>query len=144
MREREVKSTLVDKYKFVTFALDSVNLSTVYRKHCEGTERRLKRRHQGTWDPRIPPSHTREDGPTVQLRGDSVCKWINGECSLGQEFRGRIGQVQKKKIHSWWKRKITSPISKIDDFVKHVFREHNQEAEHWAHVGGRRTEKNCY
>ena len=37
-----------------------------------------------------------------------------------------------KPLH--WKRKIANPISKIDDFVKHVFREHNQEAEHWAHV----------
>ena len=26
-------------------------------------------------------------------------------------------------------------ISKIDDFVKHVYREHNQEADHWANIG---------
>ena len=34
-------------------------------------------------------------------------------------------------------------ISKIDDFVKHVYRKHNQEADHWANTGaGTRTEEN--
>ena len=46
-------------------------------------------------------------GPTVQLCG-----------SLGQKYRRRIGQVQKT-LHSWWKEKRASPISKTDDFVKH-------------------------
>ena len=48
--------------------------------------------------------------------------------------RGRIGQIQKI-LYSWWKENIASPISKIDDFVKHVYREHNQEADHWAKIG---------
>ena len=56
MREWKVKRRLVDKYKSVTSALDSVKLSTVRRKIVKGKESRLKRRHQGTWDPRIPPS----------------------------------------------------------------------------------------
>ena len=32
-------------------------------------------------------------------------------------------------------------ISKIDDYVKHIFREHYQEADHWANLGaeGQRT-----
>ena len=34
-----------------------------------------------------------------------------------------------------WKRKIKIPISKIDDHVKHILREHNQEADHWANLG---------
>ena len=34
----------------------------------------------------------------------------------------------KRPLHSRWKEKIASPISKIDDVVKHVYREHNQEA----------------
>ena len=56
-------------------------------------------------------------------------KWINGQHSLGQKYRRRIGQVQKT-LYSWWKEeKITSPISKIDDSVKHVNREHNQETD---------------
>ena len=31
--------------------------------------------------------------------------------------------------------KIANPISKIDDDVKHIFRERNQEADHWANLG---------
>ena len=33
------------------------------------------------------------------------------------------------------------PISDIDSFVNHVYRENNQEADHWANMGtqGRRT-----
>ena len=38
-------------------------------------------------------------------------------------------------LYLWWKRKIALPISKIDDHVKHIFREHNQEAEYWANLG---------
>ena len=30
---------------------------------------------------------------------------------------------------------MANPISKIDDYVKHIFWEHNQEADHWAKVG---------
>ena len=28
-----------------------------------------------------------------------------------------------------------NPISKVDDYVKHIFREHNQEVDHWANLG---------
>ena len=45
-------------------------------------------------------------------------------------------------LHSWWKRKIANPISKIDDFVKHVFQEHNQEADLWATIGAEGQRKN--
>ena len=41
----------------------------------------------------------------------------------------------QKTLHSWWKGKIADSISKTDDFVKHVFREHNKEADHWANIG---------
>ena len=42
----------------------------------------------------------------------------------------------QKTLLQWWKKKIVNPISKIDDFyVKHKFREHNKEADHWANVG---------
>ena len=33
------------------------------------------------------------------------------------------------------------PSRKIDDYVKHIFTKHNQEADHWANLGGRGTEK---
>ena len=85
--------------------------------------------------------HTREDGPTVQLCGDSnvACKWINGEIAQGTKYKDTIGKIQRI-LHSWWKRGAATPISNIDNFVKHIYREHNQEADHWAHIGaqGRR------
>ena len=40
-----------------------------------------------------------------------------------------------KTLYSGWKRKIAIPISKIDEYAKHSFREHNQEADHWANLG---------
>ena len=52
-----------------------------------------------------------------------------------------MGQLQKKTSHSWWKEKIANPNSKIDDFVKHVFREHNQEADAWANIGAKGQRK---
>ena len=86
--------------------------------------------------------YTLGDGPTVHLCGDSdvACKWINGEYSLGHKYRGRIGQVQKT-LHSWWKENVAEPISNIDRFMKHVFREHNQEADHWANIGAQGQRK---
>ena len=30
---------------------------------------------------------------------------------------------------------------KIDDFVKHIYREHNQGADHWANIGARGQRK---
>ena len=69
--------------------------------------------------------HTREEGPTVHLCGDSIVaeKWINCDSALGQKCRGNIGHIQKT-LHSWWKRKIAFTISHIDDYVNHIFREH--------------------
>ena len=94
---RKKKSTPADKNIFVTFAFDSVKMSTVHRKEKrqKGKERRVKektRRDLGPAD-----TTTREDGPAVQLGGDSdvTCIWINGPYSLAQKCRGRSGQVQK-------------------------------------------------
>ena len=53
---------------------------------------------------------------------------------FGKEGSGKIAMIQKT-LHQWWKKKIANPISKTDDKVKHIFREHNQEADLWANVG---------
>ena len=92
------------------------------------------RRHQGPADKTV---HTREDGPTVQLCGDSEVagKRNNGQYYLGQKFRGTIGQIQKKTLYSWRRRKIANSISKTDDYLTHIFRAHNQDADHWANLG---------
>ena len=59
---------------------------------------------------------------------------INGEFSLGTKHTEKIGQVQKT-LHSWWRRKVAKPISNVDSFVKHVYRAHSQETDHWANIG---------
>ena len=139
MREREVKSTFVDKYKFVTFALDSVKLSTLHRKFVKGKERRLKRRHQGTWDPRIAPSTHAKMGRQCNY---VEIVFVNGSMVNVLWSMSTEEELAKFKKTSHWKREVANPISKIDDFVTHVFREHNQEAGHWADVGGEEQRKN--
>ena len=126
-------------YKFVTFALDRVKLSTVHRKR-KSTEIGKKGkekipRYLGPADTTI---HTREDGQQYN-HVETVMWHVNGpmvNILWEQKYRGRIGQVEKT-LHSWWKEKIASPISKIDDVVKHIFREHNQEADHWVNIGAK-------
>ena len=72
----------------------------------------------------------RTEGTTVQLCGDSNVaeKWINGHDAMGQQLQGNIGRVQKT-LNSRWKRKIAYPVAQIDHYLKHIFREHNHEAD---------------
>ena len=62
--------------------------------------------------------------------------------SLEQKYRERMGQIQKT-WHSWWKNKIAHTISKVDDYVKHIFREHNLEADHLTNLGAEGEKKYC-
>ena len=46
----------------------------------------------------------------------------------------------RQKVDGWSKhcvrgRKFWYPVAQIDDYVKHIFREHNQEADHLANLG---------
>ena len=68
-----------------------------------------------------------------------ACKWKNGEFAQGTKCKEIIGKIQRMS-HSWWKRRAVTPISNIDNFVKHIYRKHNQEADRWAGIGaqGRR------
>ena len=63
-----------------------------------------------------------------------VGKWINCKNSFGQKYQEKIGLIQKT-LHQGWKKKIANLISKTDGYVKHILREHNSEADHWANVG---------
>ena len=36
----------------------------------------------------------------------------------------------------WWTRNAALPVEKIEDEVKHIFREHRREADHWANLAG--------
>ena len=47
----------------------------------------------------------------------------------------RKNRTSSKDLHSWLKENVAKPISNIDGFVKHVYRERNQEADHWANIG---------
>ena len=53
-------------------------------------------KHQGSWEPADTIVYTREEGPTVQLCGDSEVagKWISGQYSLGQMFRGTLAKFK--------------------------------------------------
>ena len=52
--------------------------------------------------------HIREEGPTVQLCGDSKVaeSWLNGHYALGHKHRGRVGHNQKTLL-SWWKNRTS-------------------------------------
>ena len=52
------------------------------------------------------------------------------------KYKESIGKIQKT-LYSWWKRRVAKPISNIDTFVQHVYREHNQEADRWATIGAK-------
>ena len=61
---------------------------------------------------------------------------INGHCATGNEYKEQLGGIQYT-LHSWWKRStVHFPWCKNDDYVQHSFREHNQEADHMANLGG--------
>ena len=65
---------------------------------------------------------SRSEGTTVQLCGDSSVagQRINGHCSTG-EVQNNTAVVSEEPC-------IRGHPEKIDDYVKHIFREHFQEA----------------
>ena len=60
-------------------------------------------------------------------------KWINGHDAMGQKHSGEIGHIQNT-FHSWWKKHVACPVTKIDDYVQRIFREHNQEVDRLANL----------
>ena len=71
--------------------------------------------------------------------------WLaNGSMeTLPKEESTRIpfGEIQRI-LHSWWKKGAATPISNIDNFLKHIHRERDQEAAHWADIGAKGRRKN--
>ena len=104
-------------------------------------EERFKKKTPRDLGPEDFTVHTRCEGPMVQLCGDNdvACRWINGEVAQGTKYKETIGKIQRI-LHSWWKRRVAAPNSDFDSFVEHAYREHDQEADHWANIGaqGRR------
>ena len=139
---RKEQNSPKDKYNFITYILNKMKLPTDHRttENKDG-EKWFKRKALKDMGPRDISVPTREGGPTVQLCGDSnvACKRINGEFGQGTEYKERTGKIQSI-LHSWSKRRVATPISNNDSFVKQVYKEHHQEAHHWADIGaqGRR------
>ena len=129
--------TTEDRRDFITSHCRVVKHSTVHRSRI-GDKMKLKtdRKDPRVVEPLDTSIHIREEGPPVQLCEDSNVaeKWINGHHAMGQKYRGKIGHVQKT-LHSLWKKKSACPATQIDDYVRHIFREHNQESDHLANLG---------
>ena len=66
--------------------------------------------------------------------GEVAAKWINGHHAMVQQDKAETEATQKT-LRSWWRRKVAYLVRMIDDYVNHIFREHNQEADHLANLG---------
>ena len=121
-KQERRQNTTAEKYKFVTFVLSKMKLTCRTQKSkSKDTEKKIKDKTPRDLEPADTTVHICSEGPTVQLCGTVWDQW---RVSSGNEVQGKIGQFQKT-LHSWWKRKVAKPISNIDSFVKHVYREHN-------------------
>ena len=141
MKARRRKSTLEEVHKFVTFVLGRMKLSPEHRKDKnKDIEKNIKVKTPR--DLRPEDTTVRSERATVQVCCDSnvACKWIHGAFSLGTKYRRKIGKVQKTH-HSGWTENVVKPISNTDGFVKRVYREHNQDFDHWANIGAQEQRK---
>ena len=95
---------------------------------------RFKRKEPGKWEPPDSSVSLRTEGTTVQLCGDGDVaeKWIHGHHAAGQKASGEHWTGSEHTALMVRKRKIAYPVAQIDDYVKHIFREHNQEADNLA------------
>ena len=94
MRTRKRKSTLTDKYQFVTYVLDRMKLSIEQRKKkSKGIGEKIKDKTPRDLGPADTTVHTSIGGRTAIMCGDRnvACKRINDQYSLGQENRRRMG-----------------------------------------------------
>ena len=91
VKEQDARQLKIeDEKRFVTFALQSVKLSTIPRTRTgKKTKEKTGDEVSRILGPQTNPSIIREDGPTVHLCGDSdvAGTWINGQYALGQKYR---------------------------------------------------------
>ena len=94
--------------------------------------------------------HERNIGETNKLwkhkgragRRDSFA-WMTGmDTVIHRTSFWRMSQTQRRteprtlgRPDSWWKRTVSSTVVEMDDFVKHIFGDHNQEADHLLNLG---------
>ena len=113
MIKRKEYTSPNDKYNFITFILNKMKLPTEHRKiEKKDGDKKFKKKTPRDLGPADKTIHTRENGPTVQLCGDSnvACKWINGEFAQGTKYKDSIGKIPRI-LHSSWKRGAATPIS---------------------------------
>ena len=106
MSVRKKKNTPEEKYNFVTFVVNIMKLSTEHRKNnYKDKKKRMKEKTPRDLGPKDISVHTRSEGPTLQLCGDSnvAWKWINDEFAERTKYKETIWKIQKT-LYSWWKR----------------------------------------
>ena len=84
----------------------------------------------------------RPEGTTVQECGDSsvVGNGFTANARCGKNSRKELDVVEELFIHGGrWK--LPTQRTNIGDFAKHIFSEHNQEADHLASLGADGTRK---
>ena len=60
---------------------------------------------------------------------------MNGKNRLGQKYQEKWDDSENHAPMVEKENSQPNPMSKTDDHVRHIFREHNHEADHWAKVG---------
>ena len=132
--ERKKCQNAVDKCDFVTLAVTSVKHSVAHILQIgESIKPNKERKEPRTLDPSHLncPSHRRYHGTYVRRQqcGRKMDQWAlrdgkhtrkHGACSEDAAF-----MMEEK----------TYPVRMINDCVKHMFREHNQDADHLTNLG---------
>ena len=73
----------------------------------------------------------KSDRPCTYVETEFAEKWINGHYAVGQKYRG----INSKHVVLMVEMKNRTSYLKIDDYVKQIFTEHNQEADDLANLG---------
>ena len=121
MLARKEQTSLEDKVQVQHLHLERMKLPTEHRQtENKDKQQRLKKKTPRDLGLKGIAVHTRDEGSTVHFCGDS--KWINGEFDQGTKYKETTGK-NHRILHSWWKRRDPAPISDIDNFVKHFYRE---------------------
>ena len=125
MSERKKFFSLTDTTIIATFTLECVKVSG---KKVDGgqSSKRVKKVPQCSC---VGTERWRVNGSMVSILWDSRQR--------------KIGQIQRKRCCHGGKRKIDNSILKNDDYVKHIFRKHDQEADHRANLGAVGQENYC-
>ena len=140
MIKRKEHTSLSDKVQVHHLHFEKVFLSTEHRKKKRKVVTRT-RRHPDVGDPKT-SQFTRVMRDARYNCVETVMWFANGamvNLPKAQSTRiplGIFSFLKKCRTHG-----AATPISNIDNFVKHIYREHNQEADHPADMEHKGQEK---